>query len=848
MSFQPKTDSVVAFQSTPADLQVTASVSGTVDASILGTVPVTQSGTVITSLVSTTPSSVQVGASIMGLTPIHIASGSIAAEFTPPANQSVSGSVGIEGTPTTLQLAGSIMATSATVTPAANQSVSGTVDTAQIGTRITSMVSTIPSSVIVGASVFGHAPVVIIGGSVATATTNSSVQLLNSPNSIGSVTALQGTNPWTVKSSIAGGIFPVSGSVSALVTNYPAVQVVAPNNSSLISFQEAGSILATTAVAPANQSVSGTVNTLPLGTIVTSLVSTIPSSVIVGASIFGLAPVSLGATRPSISGTVVTAPPQGTSVSGTVLIGGTPTTLQLAGSILATSATVTPAANQSVSGTVDAQQIGTRITSVVSSIPSSMLVGASVIGTVPINGIVPLVGATNLGKAEDAVHGSGDVGVMALAVREDSSVVSAADGDYTPLHTNDQGSLKVHEEPSKVAQGNSTASTLGSDAVFTGTGVDVLHYQAVTVQLDSSHDSATDGIDFQGSTDNSNWDDTIKFTYTASEGARRFQFPTNSQYIRMVYTNGGTEQTHFRMQTIVHHTTPLTSIHRVGDVLTTDRSATLTRAVIAGETTAGGGGMVNVKVAPSGTLETTANMGGDWTVSVVGNVGQTGISRTSVISSTPSSMLVGASVFGNVGISGTPNVNTAGSVVAFQGDTPWINTNVGSIITMQQAPSIVGTYAEDAGHTTTNKGVFTLGVRNDAVASFTSANLDYSPQATDAAGRTLVRPFAPEESRIEGDISLTSTSVTTLVAAAGAGIKNYITDAWFANTGSVSTLVTLQDGSASVLGYTLVPAGGGSNLPGLATPIRTGANATFDIVAGSPTSILYGTVKGFKAP
>jgi len=51
----------------------------------------------------------------------------------------------------------------------------------------------------------GHAPVVIVGGSVATATTNSSVMLLNGANVIGSVTVLQGTNPFIITGSIQGG-------------------------------------------------------------------------------------------------------------------------------------------------------------------------------------------------------------------------------------------------------------------------------------------------------------------------------------------------------------------------------------------------------------------------------------------------------------------------------------------------------------------------------------------------------------------------------------------------------------------------------------------------------------------
>lgn len=139
--------------------------------------------------------------------------------------------------------------------------------------------------------------------------------------------------------------------------------------------------------------------------------------------------------------------------------------------------------------------------------------------------------------------------------------------------------------------------------------------------------------------------------------------------------------------------------------------------------------------------------------------------------------------------------------------------------------------------------------RNDAVASFVGANLTTRPLMSDSAGRIVNKLFAPEESRIEGYNSVVSTSVTTLVAAAGAGLRNYITDVWVANTGASATLVTFRSqGGASVLGYTIAPAGGGSNLPGLATPIRTGANETFDIQATTATSVLYATVKGFKAP
>lgn len=58
--------------------------------------------------------------------------------------------------------------------------------------------------------------------------------------------------------------------------------------------------------------------------------------------------------------------------------------------------------------------------------------------------ITPGTAATSLGKAEDAVHSSGDVGVMALAIRSDTATATAADGDYVPLQTDSAGKLHVN--------------------------------------------------------------------------------------------------------------------------------------------------------------------------------------------------------------------------------------------------------------------------------------------------------------------------------------------------------------------------------------------------------------------
>ena len=65
------------------------------------------------------------------------------------------------------------------------------------------------------------------------------------------------------------------------------------------------------------------------------------------------------------------------------------------------------------------------------------------IGDVDVTSVVPGTGATNLGKEEDAVHSSADVGVMMLAVRRDAPSGTAADGDYISLSTDNVGQLRT---------------------------------------------------------------------------------------------------------------------------------------------------------------------------------------------------------------------------------------------------------------------------------------------------------------------------------------------------------------------------------------------------------------------
>lgn len=246
-----------------------------------------------------------------------IIGGSIAASFTPPANQSVSGAVSISNFPTTQNVSGSVAAflagsTNASVitvgTAVANQSVSGTV---LIGNTVTinspSVYGNISGSVVsfqgtnqwletfsnssilavpVGSVITvvqSSVAVVIIGGSILTSSTENqsvsgTVQISGNPSISGTVLATQNTTPWVI-SSVYGN---VSGSVVAFQGTSP--WVVNFQNSSIIALQS-GSVVSI------NQGSVATVQIGQAGTVITSIAGSYASnsaSVVSGLGVLGL--------------------------------------------------------------------------------------------------------------------------------------------------------------------------------------------------------------------------------------------------------------------------------------------------------------------------------------------------------------------------------------------------------------------------------------------------------------------------------------------------------------------------------------------------------------------------------
>ncbi len=129
---------------------------------------------------------------------------------------------------------------------------------------------------------------------------------------------------------------------------------------------------------------------------------------------------------------------------------------------------------------------------------------------------------------------------------------------------------------------NSSIATLGNGGIFTGTSENVSKYKSIGIAVIASHASATNGLSCQFSSDNSNWDIVHSFTLAATTG-KFFNLPVEAKWFRIIYTNGVTPQTYFRLQTIFHTTVTKESTLRVSEDIDGETAAQLSRVIIAGK-------------------------------------------------------------------------------------------------------------------------------------------------------------------------------------------------------------------------------------------------------------------------
>lgn len=162
----------------------------------------------------------------------------------------------------------------------------------------------------------------------------------------------------------------------------------------------------------------------------------------------------------------------------------------------------------------------------------------------------------------------------------------------------------------RVSTVNATTTPLGANATYTGTWEQVVDFATFTVTVFSNVASAANGMLFQWSSDGTNVDEAEAIAISAVHPGRAMSFNVRGRYFRIVYTNGGTAQTTFRLGVVFRPSGVGANNHPINDTLEDTTLAMMTRSVIVGQTTGGGGGYHNVKVTPSGALTTEVNDGG----------------------------------------------------------------------------------------------------------------------------------------------------------------------------------------------------------------------------------------------
>ena len=326
-----------------------------------------------------------------------------------------------------------------------------------------------------------------------------------------------------------------------------------------------------------------------------------------------------------------------------------------------------------------------------------------------------------------------------------------------------------------VSTGNSTTTPLGSNATFTGTWEDISDYATLSVTVYSDVVSATDGLKLEWSGNGVTADEIEAVSTSASKLGRAMAFNARARYFRIVYINGATAQTTFRLSTVYRPAGSGTNNHKITEVLEDTTLAIITRSVIAGQTTGGGGGGYhNVKVTPSGALTVEVDDGG-----------------------------------GSITVDGT--------VTALQGTSPWVIGDGGGSITVDGAVAA------------TQSGAWTVGVNNfPAVYPVNDNGGSLTVDGTVAVTQST-SPWV-----VSGTVAATQSGAWT-VAATQSGA--WSVTAAQATHDSLNANVNLQVGDVDVGSANPVPisdAGGSLTVDGTVAATQSGA---WTVAVSQPVSV-----------
>jgi|ERR1051325_6166344 hypothetical protein len=142
-------------------------------------------------------------------------------------------------------------------------------------------------------------------------------------------------------------------------------------------------------------------------------------------------------------------------------------------------------------------------------------------------------------------------------------------------------------------------------------------------------------------------------------------------------------------------------------------------------------------------------------------------------------------------------------------------------------------------------GAAVWGLRNDTLASIVGVDNNYTPFAVGPSGEQITAN-APLTKWVQGTATLVSGSSVQALAPQGTSIFTYVTAVQVRNDSANNVGITFTGGlggASSVLGYTVAPANGGSNIT-YPNGLKTGANSGFSASISGVASI-YMAVQGF---
>lgn len=281
----------------------------------------------------------------------------------------------------------------------------------------------------------------------------------------GTVAVTQSTSPWVVSN---GGTFAVQATIAASATNIAKAEDAASADADV-----GVPAMAVRKATPANTSgTDGDYEMLQISAGRLWVSAVIDTALPAGTNAIGKLAANSGVTI----GAVEIAAAQTLATVSTV------TNLsQMGGAAIAMGTGTRSAGTQRVTIATDdvvpASQSGTWNIGTVTTVTTVSTVSA-------VSAITPGTGATNLGKAEDAAHTTGDVGVMALAVRNDTAAALATTtADYIPITTNSVGAVWVSTVP--------VATPTLSNVAASATSVTLLSANTSRKQLILVNDSSS---------------------------------------------------------------------------------------------------------------------------------------------------------------------------------------------------------------------------------------------------------------------------------------------------------------------------------------------------------------------